>query len=182
MEPCQEDQERLGKIPTGLGPAVWRASNSVGTSGEDPAGRGHRSAWSGQDNCSLAVQRRGTAPSTRLADGHRDGRSRCGRCRRQCPAQGLKRRHRLFKHLAKPDQLGHLRAIITVGRTSLAGAEGATAPETLRQTDRRGIEDSGERRGQAHTEGIAISGARTEGASRAKAVSRCVDVVPQDPA
>jgi hypothetical protein len=43
-------------------------------------------------------------------------------------------------------ELRHLDEIIVVGRTSLAGAEGATAPETLRQMDRHDIEDSGERR------------------------------------
>ena len=35
--------------------------------------------------------------------------------------------------------------LVDVGRTSLAGAEGATAPETLRPTDQRRYENSGER-------------------------------------
>ena len=35
--------------------------------------------------------------------------------------------------------------LVDVGRTSLTGAEGATAPETLRQTDQRRYENSGER-------------------------------------
>jgi hypothetical protein len=47
------------------------------------------------------------------------------------------------------------------------GAEGATASETLRPTDRCCYEDSGEWHISVPAEGIAISGTRTEGASRA---------------
>jgi len=49
--------------------------------------------------------------------------------------------------------------------TIRAGAEGATAPETLRPQGPHTPKNSGERRGFASAEGITISGAMTEGAS-----------------
>src|SRR5262245_43573653 len=52
-----------------------------------------------------------------------------------------------------------------------AGAEGATAPETLRPKDQQGADGTLERNAQAFAEGITISGKQTEGAHR-KAQSR----------
>ena len=62
-------------------------------------------------------------------------------------------------------------------RTGMAGAEGATAPETLRQKDQQGAVGTLERSAKALAEGITISGEGTEGALakrrvRAESVSR----------
>ena len=61
---------------------------------------------------------------------------------------------------------------VTSGEIGLsAGAEGATAPETLRQTDRVARTASGKRRKRvlsraASADGIILSGKATDGASR----------------
>jgi len=52
------------------------------------------------------------------------------------------------------------------GRTGYSSAEGATAPETLRQRDRPITVWTLESDASASAEGITISGKRTEGASR----------------
>ena len=52
------------------------------------------------------------------------------------------------------------------GRTGIASAEGATAPETLRQKDRDGGTKTLERGVDAPAEGITISGAKDRGGIR----------------
>jgi hypothetical protein len=70
--------------------------------------------------------------------------------------------------LPKPGQ-GRYLGSTSLGETGCldegsAGAEGATAPETLRQKDQQGAVETLERSARALAEGITISGEGTEGA------------------
>ena len=63
-------------------------------------------------------------------------------------------------------------------RQGSAGAEGATAPETLRQKDQQGAVITLERSAKALAEGITISGEGTEGAQENGAVAPDCEPAP----
>ena len=64
--------------------------------------------------------------------------------------------------LADPEQIFY-HYLVYAGRIWITSAEGATAPETLRQKDLHINIKSGERCLRTLAEGITISGKRTEG-------------------